>query len=326
MIEIRLAPRDLARIRFARSPLEELVHSVPVLAGTRSPAVHRPWVTATRPRVDGLDLRALHALAAGPLVVPDFLAPPPERLTGEIADEVAAVAATPPARVRAGLDELALAHRGLPDALRPLYEDPERGLARLADILTAYWDAAIAPVWPRLRALHDADLAHRAHQSAASGLDRVFADLHPQAEFSGDRLRIDKPGHRAFRDACGTGLVLVPCAFAWPNLLVLHNEPYQPALSYAPRGIATLWEDTPQAAAEPLGDLLGRSRAALLAHLDLPVSTTQLAAYLNLSAAAVSQHLGVLRRSRLVTSQRSGRWVLHRRTALASSLLSPDED
>ncbi|MCB5166610.1 helix-turn-helix domain-containing protein [Streptomyces bambusae] len=326
MIEIRLAASDLSRIRFARSPMEELVHSIPVLAGTRRPAVHRPWVALARPRVEGLDLRVLTALAGGPRFLPDFLAPPPERLTGVFADELAAVAATGPEQVRRSLDELRDGRPELPEPLRPLYEDPAAGLAALAESLAAYWEAALAPVWPRIRALHDADLAHRSALLTAGGLDRVFADLHPQASFTGDRLLIDKPGHRAFRDASGSGLVLVPCVFAWPHLSVLHNEPYQPALGYAPRGIGTLWEGTAQADTEPLGDLLGRSRAALLAHLDLPASTTQLAAYLNMSAAAVSQHLGVLRRTRLVTSQRSGRWMLHRRTALASRLLSAADD
>ncbi|MGG8409225.1 DUF5937 family protein, partial [Streptomyces sp. 12297] len=327
MIEIRLATSDLTRIRFARSPLEELVHSIPVLAGTRRPAVHRPWAATARPRVAGLDLRVLFALACGPRFLPDFLTPPPERLTGELADELAAVAATPAAQVRSSLDELRDGRPELPGPLRPLYEDPERELVRLADTLEAYWRAALAPVWPRIRALHEADLAHRSHLLTAGGLGRVFADLHPQAEFTGDLLRIDKPGHTAYRDACGTGLVLVPCVFAWPHLSVLHNEPYQPALGYAPRGIGTLWEESAGAAdTEPLGDLLGRSRAALLVHLDLPASTTQLAAYLNMSAAAVSQHLGVLRRSRLVTSQRSGRWMLHRRTALASRLLAAADE
>ncbi|WP_051034025.1 ArsR/SmtB family transcription factor [Streptomyces sp. SS] len=182
--------------------------------------------------------------------------------------------------------------------------------------------AAVEPVWPRLRALHDADIAHRAGQLTTGGLAKVFDDLHPEARYEVDRLLVDKPTHSARRSAGGAGLLLVPCVFAWPRLLVLHNEPYQPTLTYSPRGIGRLWtEERAGATAEPLGELVGRSRAALLAHLDLPLSTSQLAAYLDLTSAAVSQHLSVLRRCRLVTSRRSGRWMLHQRTPLAGELL-----
>ncbi|MEV7568932.1 ArsR/SmtB family transcription factor [Streptomyces tanashiensis] len=321
MIEIIFGPDDLTRIRFARSPLEELVHSVPVLAGTRRAVVHGPWLEFAAGRVRGLDLRVLLALARGPRVVPDFLAPPPQALTGDLRDELDAIAATPASAVRTALEELGTGER-LPAVLRPLYEDPERELPGLVDTMAAYWRAAVEPVWPRLRALHDADIAHRAGQLTTGGLARVFEDLHPEARFEKDRLMVDKPLHSARRSADGSGLLLVPCVFAWPRLLVLHNEPYQPTLTYSPRGIGRLWTDEAAGrTAEPLGELMGRSRAALLAHLDLPVSTSQLAAYLDLTSAAVSQHLSVLRRCRLVTSRRSGRWVLHQRTALADELL-----
>lgn len=320
MIEILFGPDDLTRIRFARSPMEELLHSVPVLAGARRLPMHRPWLAMAAPRVAGLDLSVLLALLRGPHVVPDFLALPPESVSGNFADELDALVATPAATVRTSLDELRRAH-GLAPELRPLYDDPERELVGLADTMTAYWRAAVEPVWPRLCALHDAEIAYRAQQLTSGGLAKVFADLHPEAEYADGRLRIDKPQHTAVRASGGAGLVLMPCVFAWPKLLVLHNEPYQPTLTYAPRGIAALWTDSGHETAQPLGDLMGRNRAALLALLDLPLSTTQLAAYLGMSAPAVSQHLAVLRCCRLVTSRRSGRWMLHQRTPLASELL-----
>ncbi|MEU5219539.1 DUF5937 family protein [Streptomyces sp. NPDC020807] len=327
MIEILFGPDDLTRIRFARSPLEELVHSVPVLAGTRRLPMHGPWLAMARPRTTGLDLGVLLALARGPRIVPDFLAPSPAAMTGDVADELDDIAATPADVVRASLEELRTP-QGLPAELRPLHDDPGRELPRLVDTMAAYWRAAVEPVWPRLRALCDADVAHRARQLTVGGLDKVFADLHPEVRFSApNRLLVDKP-HDAVRTPAGKGLLLVPCVFAWPRLLVLHNEPYQPALTYAPRGIGQLWADRDDLASpadgalvQPLGELMGRSRAALLAQLDLPLTTTQLASYLGVSAPAVSQHLAVLRRCRLVTSERAGRWVLHQRTPLAAELL-----
>jgi DNA-binding transcriptional ArsR family regulator len=65
-----------------------------------------------------------------------------------------------------------------------------------------------------------------------------------------------------------------------------------------------------------------RLRAAILSCLALPKSTTDLARELGQSAPSVSFHLSVLRRNGLVTSWRSGRRVLYRRTPLASGLLA----
>lgn len=254
---------------------------------------------------------------AGSRFIADFLAPPLDQVNGDFDTELEFVRNSPAETVRAAIDEL---REGGPiaAAVQPLYDNPERELGTLAKVLKSYWQEAIEPVWPRLRALHDADIGYRIGQLTTGGFVKVFAGLHPEVEFAGDRLLIDKPNHHG-RRAAGAGLLLVPCAFAWPNLIVLHNEPYQPALTYSPRGVGLVWAS--QVHAEPLSDLVGRNRAALLAHLDVPLSTSQLASYLDMSAPAVSQHLGVLRRCRLVTARRSGRWVLYQRTELAVSLL-----
>ena len=53
-----------------------------------------------------------------------------------------------------------------------------------------------------------------------------------------------------------------------------------------------------------------------------PRTTTQLAAELGLSQAAVSQHLKILHNTALVTAQRRGRMVLYQRTPAATTLLA----
>jgi DNA-binding transcriptional ArsR family regulator len=175
-------------------------------------------------------------------------------------------------------------------------------------------------VWPRLRSLLDADLHYRAAQLTSGGMVRVLAHLHPQLEYADDALRICWGPWNSTSDPRGTGLLLVPCVFAWPAL-VLTKDADEPMLTYAPRGIGRVWAGTSGGAPAHLARLLGRSRAALLARLDLPVSTTQLAAHLGLTAAAVSEHLSVLRGAGLVTSRRSGRLVLYQRTPPATRLL-----
>ena len=74
----------------------------------------------------------------------------------------------------------------------------------------------------------------------------------------------------------------------------------------------------PPAAAGALARLLGGTRATILASLDAPTSTTDLAARLGLSPAGVSRHLVVLRDAGLLTATRHGHEVRYGRTRLAA--------
>src|SRR5262249_9306137 len=80
------------------------------------------------------------------------------------------------------------------------------------------------------------DILVRAQALASAGAERLFGDLHEQVSWHGDRLRIANA--LDFRGPLdGRGLVLVPSAFSWPRVLVM-CPPYQPSLSYPPRGVA----------------------------------------------------------------------------------------
>ncbi|WP_442906782.1 ArsR/SmtB family transcription factor [Kitasatospora sp. NBC_01246] len=70
-----------------------------------------------------------------------------------------------------------------------------------------------------------------------------------------------------------------------------------------------------------LARVIGRTRARLLAELDAPASTTELAARTGLSAANVSHHLTALRGAGLAARHRAGRTVLYLRTEAAELLL-----
>jgi DNA-binding transcriptional ArsR family regulator len=321
MIEITLAHSDLARVRFAHSPVEELVASLRVLQDPGRQLMYGRWVAATRGRLGGLRLDLLAALAPTGRYLPAFLFPPSTRPWGVLSEELAQIAASPPAVVRAELDKV---REGapLPAVLGPLYDDPAGQLPAVVEELARYWEAAIEPVWSRVRGMCAADLAYRMEQFADGGLARVLANLHPDIAFTGELLQIDKPHHCAHRfDLAGTGIVLVPCAFTWPSLSVDCCAVDQPALIYPPRGVAQLWEDRGAEQADPLSALVGRTRATLLATLALPRTTTQLAAQLGLSPAAVSQHLKILKDTALVAAHRRGRMVHYQRTPAASALL-----
>jgi DNA-binding transcriptional ArsR family regulator len=68
--------------------------------------------------------------------------------------------------------------------------------------------------------------------------------------------------------------------------------------------------------------MIGRTRAAVLLRLAVPMSTTQLARDLGQSPATVSKHLSILREGGMATSWRSGRSVMYRRTPLAETVLA----
>jgi DNA-binding transcriptional ArsR family regulator len=322
MIELVLAHTDLARVRFAHSPVRELVASLLVLQDPRRRAMHGRWLAAVRPRLGGLRLELLTALApTGGPYLPQFLLPAVCKPWPELAEELDAIAATPAGLVRAELDQ-AYQDRPLPAALEPLYESPAARLPEVVQELQRYWQAAIAPVWPRVRAACSADLTYRMEQFANGGLDRVLTELHSQLTLETDRLLVDTPHHCQQRfDLAGTGILVLPCAFIWPTLMVECCGVQQPSVTYPARGVAELWEEPPAEHADPLIALVGRTRATLLATLGLPRTTTQLASQLALSPPAVSQHLKVLKDAGLVTGRRRGRMVLYQRTAAATGLL-----
>ncbi len=329
MIEIEVAHTDLARMRFAHSPVRELMASLRVLHDRTRRHMYGTWLSAVRGRLGGLRLDLLTALAPSTPYSLDFAAPGSTRPWEVLADELELIAATPPATVRAELDWVYQGQR-LPTVLRPLYDDPAAQLPTVVEQMRAYWQVAVEPVWQRLRALCTADLSYRMEQFAAGGVTRVLQGLHPDVAFEHERLLIDKPYrcHHRF-DLTGTGIVFVPCAFSWPTLSVqCCGGAEQPALSYPPRGVAELWQHSPTDQPDPLGLLVGRTRATLLAALALPSTTTQMAGQLGLSPAAVSQHLKILKDTALVTARRRGRLVLYQRTAAATALLAtiqPDE-
>jgi DNA-binding transcriptional ArsR family regulator len=113
----------------------------------------------------------------------------------------------------------------------------------------------------------------------------------------------------------------MPSAFAATRPYVIDRPPWQPAVIYPARGIATLW-DQPAAAPDGIARLIGGSRAAMLADLDAPRSTTELAQRLSISPATASHHITALRDAGLATGRREGRSVLYARTPLGDELMA----
>ncbi|RSS42595.1 helix-turn-helix transcriptional regulator [Streptomyces sp. WAC08241] len=313
-------------MRFCVSPMWQVGTSFRLLRSGVAGPPYRRWLDQVRPRVTaaGLDRGWLSDLIpAAARYVPDFLNPTPPGPAPTLAEELAAVAATGPERVREDLEHLRHHEGGLTDRLRTLHADPRRGLERLVEEIEAYWEPALAPYWSRVRALLDADVRHRARQAAEHGAGYLFNVLHPLASWHDDVLRLVHRRPRTFtRAAAGSGL-LVPCAFKGPGLSTRTVPSEPPRLAYRARGTGTLWEPRPATGTTALAAVLGRTRTLLLAELDAPATTTELAARTGASMAAVSQNLTALRDAGLVTAHRTGRTVLYARTETAQALLTP---
>ena len=319
MIELRFGTAAMARVRFARSALTELLRSVMVLRDEGPPGLHEPWVRETTGLVEHLDLSALVALQPPGLYSPDFIAPPPAGPAVSLADELAAVLAIPPAQVRAEVLG-AFGAGAVPDVLAPLVREPERAVLDLTRLMQEYWDLALAPHWPRMRDLLQADILYRARQIADAGPRQLFDDIDPSVRWADGVLTIDKVVEASV-NLEDEGLLFVPSVFTWPRVALITRGPWQPTLIYPARGVGSLWDPDGQPADDGLVALLGKSQARLLASLDQPRSTSELARRLGLTAGGVSQHLSVLRNAGLVSAHRSGRMVLYTRLPAADRLL-----
>jgi DNA-binding transcriptional ArsR family regulator len=260
---------------------------------------------------------------------PDFLGPPPAASGGSgsavsFGDELARVRAVDPALAR---EEIARSLASSPGAAetprgRAMLEDPARAVRELADVTERAWKALVAPDWPRLRDLLEADIAHRARQLAEEGLEGLFADLRPGLTWSDGTLSVrTKSRQRIVQELSGRGVLLVPSAFIWPDVVSGFAPPWQPTVIYPARGVGGLWQRPTPGSAKALARLLGANRAAVLGELEEPASTTSLAARLGLAPSSVSAHLSALRDAGLLTSRRVHHQVLYERTPLGIALL-----
>ena len=320
MIEYVFGPEDVARTRFAISPMWETASAIRALRNPSVASLHLPWVKRIRPHLKGMDLSLPLALLPRKGYIADFLTPPPISPLMSFEDELEIIRSTSPELVRNDV-EILVRNENPRESLQPFLDDPAGAVQRLADALAEFWTVALESDWPRIQSLLEADILYRSRRLAEGGVDLLFSDLHGEVAWGGEVLTIQCECAIPNLELAGRGLVLVPSAFCPHKTAAMTEEPWQPTVIYPARGGALLWEEAAQAP-EALAKVLGRSRAALLADLDAPRTTTDLAQRLEMTPGGVSQHLSVLKDSGFVTARRNGRAVLYCRSELADQLVA----
>jgi DNA-binding transcriptional ArsR family regulator len=316
MIRYELAGTDLAGVRFAVSPLNELVLSLRAWVDPGRYPANLPWLRKLRETQSSLDTAALLALTNDNRWTPDFLTPRPRRPVNRIEDELAAIARTDGEVLHRDI-RLVHPHGALP---HPLRGSTALVRTRILDALWEYWRACFEPHWARMSAMLDSDVNHRARLIVRHGLAGMFASLGDTVRLadSAVTVRISKPEVGYTRSTTG-GLTLVPTMWSSsPSAPISALEP--PMIMYGARGQATVWEATPPVSPSALVHLLGTTRAALLLRLAAPASSTELAVHLGVTTSAVNQHLRALHTAGLLERMRHGRSVLYQRSDIGERL------
>lgn len=314
---------DFLRCRFALSPLWETQEVARTLKRPDRHGYHVPWLRRVRTTADALDLTGLWLLMPRRGHSPDWLCPPPMGPAAGFEEEIAAVRAADPDAAR---EDTARSLADTPGALdsphgRAWLADPVRMIEELAGTLEQVWHTLVEPDWPRLRALLEADVAFHSRRLAEVGLGGLLPEINRRCGWHAGTLTVDSKGEHE-RHLGGQGLVLMPSAFAWPDVVSGFEPPWQPTLVYPARGIATLWSEPAADVSDALVRLLGRGRAAVLMALTDPATTTALAHRLALAPSSVSAHLTTLRDAGLLVARRYGHQVLYERTPLGMALAS----
>ncbi|MGW0059133.1 ArsR/SmtB family transcription factor [Streptosporangium sandarakinum] len=316
MIRLHFTETDLRRVTLAPAPdaLLEIglslrrLRGAPGGTGWSRPAVlewNREMATGQGARVGRLlDLVSCDA------AMPAFLCQPD---AGDFAAGIERVRRTPGAELAVDLSHLTPS-REVSGWYRELADGGAAARRTLVSELDDYFTASMEPLWPRIRSAAAADRALRAETLMRGGVDALLATLGVACRWEPPTLHVGTAGTHDI-PLCGRGLTLVPSYFA-----------SAPVVGYRPGGTVALVypmasEERPDGASAVLGPLLGRTRAAVLAALRRPATTTALAERTGVSPASASQHAAVLRNAGLVSTIRTGSAVLHTLTPLGEALL-----
>jgi DNA-binding transcriptional ArsR family regulator len=310
MLRIHLTAADLLRTRFARQPAPLIEVGLAVAALQQHDPLFRSWrrtAQAGLPDSAEMLLGLIPPTATGPL----FLDP----VTVELNEGRELVQATPAPLVASYLPQSPAA--AVP-CLRALATGDRQTWQDLDLALCAAHRHLIEAAWPRLLSGFRAELARRSRLIAELGVQAALSTLHPSISWSGDVLQISAPKRLDIRPD-GAGLTLLPSVLWTGRAMVTRHADRSVVIVYpAMTPLPLIDEGT----TDPLAELLGHTRAAVLKLALVERTTTDLARELSVSAATVSGHTKALRAAGLIVTIRAGKAVRHSVTPLGSQLLS----
>lgn len=248
---------------------------------------------------------------------PDFLTPAIDGLLGADAG-IETVLSTPRRRIREELD-LMSTRSATPSWATALADGKATALRDLGSIMRSYFSLALAPYWPDIQAQIGSEHAIRARIEALAGVEAVLASLRPFARWNAAERVLEAPYPMDWDIRLGgRGLILIPSWFCFAAPVALVDPEQQPVLVYPidhplPR---------PTASSAALAQLIGPTRAKILAEITIATSTDAILNRVRMSRASVSRHGAALGDSGLVTAARHGPSVYYTRTALGDALIA----
>jgi DNA-binding transcriptional ArsR family regulator len=192
-------------------------------------------------------------------------------------------------------------------------DQPEKARREVRSLLEECDREFFANVWRQVQVDLSADARLKRDMLGTFGLERALFAVSPSVSLSesSDRIVVDKL-QDSWTSAVGAGVTFLPSVFGHPHLMVVHAPGWSPVIQY-PMPSAALTDVV------SLDEVQSRLRA-----LDHPTrlrlarslvrgqrTTADLAQTWSLSAPEVSRHLAVLKEAGIVSSSRSGRYVLY---------------
>lgn len=241
-------------------------------------------------------------LRTGLAVIPEVSSPIVEPRDVSVAEQVDALHAAPD---RALLDDLAGVYGAdVPEFWQPAAERPDRWRASMASAVTDTW-RALEPTWHGAAARLGTEI-ERAGTARVRGATGALLDtLHERIHFADGWLSVDTATEESF-ELGGRTLILVPMLVGPHAMIVNFMHPRYAWIGYPLPGTAA---PRSTRGPDPLAEVLGDVRAAILRAVVVPMAAGALASAVQAAPNTVSYHCAQLERSGLLARRRVGRSV-----------------
>ncbi|GEM_PF-2360555 len=149
MITIYTKPEDLLHLRFAYSPLMELVMSFRALENPTRHTLYLPWIKEARQALHGSEFPYMEAVILAKHYIADFLTPTPTTSSRSLEDDFQGLRATPDWIIRKNVLEV-IAFSQHSDIRQQFLDFPLETLECLIEEMRLYWRQTLARHWTNM--------------------------------------------------------------------------------------------------------------------------------------------------------------------------------